>query len=95
MGEYNVSNLATTKRPFCAAFMLIAQDGKYLFVKRKNTAWMDGYYGLPSGKVERGEGFLEAAVREAKEEVCAGCTTKKRRSASRGNARSMGRGQNI
>jgi 8-oxo-dGTP pyrophosphatase MutT (NUDIX family) len=34
-----------------------------------NTNYMDGYYGLPAGKVEKLEGFLAAAVREAKEEV--------------------------
>ncbi|QQS20141.1 NUDIX domain-containing protein [Candidatus Saccharibacteria bacterium] len=64
-----MDRFATTARPYCAAFMLIERDGKYLFVRRKNTGWMDGYYGLPSGKVEKKEGFLAAAVREAKEEV--------------------------
>lgn len=49
--------------------MLIEREGKYLFVRRANTGWMNGYYGLPSGKVEKKEGFLAAAVREAKEEV--------------------------
>ncbi|PID99131.1 DNA mismatch repair protein MutT [Candidatus Saccharibacteria bacterium] len=59
----------TITQPYCAAFMLIERDGKYLFVRRSHTKWMDGYYGLPSGKVEKGEGFLRAAIREAKEEV--------------------------
>ncbi|MCA9327569.1 NUDIX domain-containing protein, partial [Candidatus Saccharibacteria bacterium] len=49
--------------------MLIERDGKYLFVLRSHTTWMNGYYGLPSGKVEKHEGFRAAAVREAKEEV--------------------------
>ena len=30
---------------------------------------MNGYYGLPSGKVENGETYMQAAVREAKEEA--------------------------
>ena len=49
--------------------MLIEQSGKFAFVRRAHTDWMDGYYGLPSGKVEKGEGFLAAAVREAQEEI--------------------------
>lgn len=36
---------------------------------RSNTAWMNGHYGLPSGKVEINERALAAAVREAKEEA--------------------------
>lgn len=64
-----MDSFATATQPFCAAFMLIERGGKFLFVLRSHTAWMDGYYGLPSGKVEKGEGFLAAAVREAAEEV--------------------------
>ncbi|MBP9853071.1 MAG: 8-oxo-dGTP diphosphatase [Patescibacteria group bacterium] len=58
-----------TARPYAAAYVLLERDGKVACVKRVNTGWMDGYYGLPSGKVEKGEGFLAAAVREVKEEV--------------------------
>lgn len=64
-----MDRFASTARPYCAAFMLIERDGKVLFVRRAKTAWMDGYYGLPSGKVEKKEGFLAAAIRETKEEV--------------------------
>jgi ADP-ribose pyrophosphatase YjhB (NUDIX family) len=45
------------------------RDGKIAFVLRSNTPWMNGYYGLPSGKVEKKESFSECAVREIKEEV--------------------------
>jgi 8-oxo-dGTP diphosphatase len=38
-------------------------------VLRKNTGWMDGFYGLPSGKVEYSEMYRQGAVREAEEEV--------------------------
>lgn len=58
-----------TAQSFCAAYVIVRHEGKYLFVKRAHTTWMNGYYGLPAGKVEVGEGFLPAAIREAKEEV--------------------------
>lgn len=57
-------------RPYIAVFVILRRaDGKAVFVKRANTGWMDGRYGLPAGKVEKLETFLQAAVREAKEEV--------------------------
>lgn len=45
------------------------KQGKILFVKRGNTGWEDGKYGLPAGHVEAGESFSEAICREATEEV--------------------------
>ena len=45
-------------------------------VKRKNSNWMDGFYGLPSGKVDYGEPYLVGAAREAKEEVGVDIDTK-------------------
>jgi 8-oxo-dGTP diphosphatase len=38
-------------------------------IKRQKTGWYDGYYCLPGGKVDPGENFTQAAIREAKEEV--------------------------
>ncbi len=58
-----------TARPYLAAFVLLRRHGKIAFVLRSNTGWMDGYYGLPAGKVEVNERAMAAAVREAREEV--------------------------
>jgi 8-oxo-dGTP diphosphatase len=58
-----------TATPYIASYVLIEKDGKYAFVLRKSTGWMDDFYGLPSGKVEHAEPYTLAAVREAKEEI--------------------------
>lgn len=63
-----------TATPYIASYVLLKKENKVLFVHRNNTGWMDGKYGLAAGKVENGESFIEAAVREAKEE--AGVTIK-------------------
>lgn len=44
-------------------------DGNILFIRRYNTGYMDGWYGLPSGHLEGNEPADMAAAREAKEEV--------------------------
>jgi 8-oxo-dGTP diphosphatase len=63
VSEYN------TATPYVASFVILRKNGKVAFVLRTNTAWMNGYYGLASGKVEKNESYLAAAVREAKEEA--------------------------
>lgn len=55
--------------PYIASFVILRRDNKIAMILRKNTGWMDGYFGLPSGKVEWGEPFSLAVIREAKEEV--------------------------
>lgn len=40
-----------------------------LLHRRANTGFMDGYYDFPSGHVEHGESFAEAAIRELREET--------------------------
>lgn len=52
-----------------ASFVLFVKNGKVLLLLRQNTGYMDGYYGLPAGHVDAGETPIDAAVREAKEEV--------------------------
>jgi len=49
-----------------AAMILVFNQGKVLSVSRKNDHTRKG---LPGGKVDPGETFLQAAIREAKEET--------------------------
>lgn len=52
-----------------AVYVLMLRDFRVLLMRRRDTGYMDGWYGLPSGHVEDGEKLAEAAVREVKEEV--------------------------
>lgn len=52
-----------------ATMILFQNEGKVALLLRKNTAWMDNYYGLPGGKVEKDESLTQAAIRESKEET--------------------------
>lgn len=61
--------LYDTARPYIACFVILKREQHIAMVLRKNTGYMDGYYGLPAGKVEYGETFIEGAIREAKEEA--------------------------
>lgn len=60
-----------SKTLFHSAVFMIVRDaaGRVLLHRRANTGFMDGYYDFPSGHVEAGESFTEAAVRELAEEV--------------------------
>jgi 8-oxo-dGTP diphosphatase len=59
-----------TQAPYIASYIIVQNDeGNIAFLMRQNTAWMNGFYSLPSGKVEKNESFTAAAVREAKEEI--------------------------
>ncbi len=55
--------------PYTACYLLVKKDNKLAFLLRSNTDWMNGYYGVPAGKVEKNESYKAAAVREGKEEV--------------------------
>ncbi|CAM3648314.1 Nudix hydrolase domain-containing protein [Deinococcus saxicola] len=57
--------------PFYLIAWLVVQDGsgRVLLGRRDGTSYMNGLWGLPGGRVERGEALMAAAVREAEEEV--------------------------
>lgn len=53
-----------------ASFMIMQRgDGKILLLKRYKTKWRSGWWSLPAGHGEKGESFLQSAIRETKEEV--------------------------
>lgn len=56
---------------FKAAVFVIVKDDedRVLLQRRAGTGFMDGYYDFPSGHVDMGESFTEAAVRELAEET--------------------------
>ena len=68
---YNTSddlNIAMSLKKF-ASLLILEKNGKVLLIRRFNTGYEDGKYTLPSGKVDEGETFTDAAIREALEEV--------------------------
>ncbi|HEY1096593.1 MAG TPA: NUDIX domain-containing protein [Alphaproteobacteria bacterium] len=54
---------------YIAAYGLFRRGDKFLFMRRANTNYMSGYYGLPSGKVMPGEPLAQTILRELKEET--------------------------
>ena len=52
-----------------ATVLLINEKSEILLLRRQNSSFGNGLYSLPGGKVESGETALEAAKREALEEV--------------------------
>ncbi|TWD72507.1 ADP-ribose pyrophosphatase YjhB (NUDIX family) [Kribbella amoyensis] len=52
-----------------AAYVVLRRGDEVLMLLRANTGYMDGYWAVPAGHVERGESVLEAARREVREEV--------------------------
>jgi 8-oxo-dGTP diphosphatase len=58
-----------------SAFYLVAwlvvqdESGRVLLGRRDGTGHMNGLWGLPGGRVERGEALMTAAVREVQEEL--------------------------
>ncbi|MEU4196021.1 NUDIX domain-containing protein [Kribbella sp. NPDC026611] len=52
-----------------AAYVVLRRGDEVLLMLRANTGYMDGFWAVPAGHVERGESVVEAAVREVREEV--------------------------
>jgi 8-oxo-dGTP diphosphatase len=58
-----------TQTPYVSSYVIVRKEDQVAFLMRSNTAWMNGHYGLPSGKVESDESATAAACREAAEEI--------------------------
>lgn len=49
--------------------IILQQADKVLLVRRHNTDWASGKWNFPGGLLEKGETLVQAALREAREEV--------------------------
>lgn len=57
------------KMPVSVQIMLFNQNNEVLLLRRKSTGFGDESYGFIGGHVEQNEKVIDAAIREAKEEV--------------------------
>ncbi len=56
-------------RAYIAVYLVLIKDGEILLLRRYNTGYQDGNYGLVSGHLEGGETAKQGILREAKEEA--------------------------
>ncbi|MFH1751864.1 MAG: NUDIX domain-containing protein [archaeon] len=52
-----------------AVHLFLLKSNKILLSRRQNSGFHDGDYSVPAGHLEENETFLEALVREVKEEI--------------------------
>jgi len=52
-----------------AVHIIMLRAELILLLRRKNTGYMDGHFGLPAGHLEGNETVKQAAMREVREEV--------------------------
>jgi len=57
-----------------AVYVIFRDGNKVLLGKRANTSYFDGSYSIPGGHVDGNEKVIDAAIREAKEELAAEVT---------------------
>ncbi|MDB5478552.1 MAG: mismatch repair protein MutT [Alphaproteobacteria bacterium] len=50
-------------------YVLLEREDRFFAMRRINTGFMDGFYTPPAGRVDEGETFIDAAIRETKEEA--------------------------
>lgn len=55
--------------PSVYLLLLNTETNQILLSKRCGTGFMDGYWSLPAGHVEKNETIFEAIIRESKEEI--------------------------
>lgn len=49
--------------------IILQKNDEFFLIQRRNTDWMSGYWNFPGGLVEKGESLVNAAIREASEEI--------------------------
>lgn len=64
-----MSSQTTRHTNIPASYFVLMRDNQVMLLRRCNTGFEDGNYGLISGHVEEGETFTQALMREAAEEA--------------------------